>query len=65
MKSQLPAMTKTILMDSREHCLADQESAVALRSILPLRPVRMEIEHLGLKQWRKTTGGRQDHVCYQ
>ncbi len=49
----------------RGHCLADQESAVALRSFLPLRPVRMEIEHLGLNQRCKTAGARMDHVYYQ
>jgi hypothetical protein len=65
MKSQLPAMTKTILMVSREHCLADRESAVASRSFLPLRPVRMEIEHLGLNQRCKTAGAGQDHVYNQ
>ena len=65
MNSQLPAITKTILMVSREHCLADQESAVALHSFLPLRSVRMEIEHLGLNQRCNTAGARRDHVCYQ
>jgi hypothetical protein len=65
MKSQLPAMTKTILMVLRMLCFANQESAVASRSLLPLRPVRMEIEHLGLTQRCKTASVGQDYYRHQ
>jgi hypothetical protein len=63
MKSQLPAMTKTILMASRVKCLAGHKSAVVLRRILSLRSVRIEIEHLGLNQQCRRAGGGQDPIA--